>query len=89
MPRTIRNYLLLDRYRQLVTELYCKPKDEIIIGNFLLPTEQVPIERPQKRQERFQYQKMKQFSAKISGFCLDARKRTSTKIKTRKQMGQL
>ena len=52
MPRTIRNYLLLDRYRQLVTELYCKPKDEIIIGNFLLPTEQVPIERPQKRQER-------------------------------------
>ena len=48
MPGTIRNHLLLDRYRDLVTELYCEPKDEIIIGNFLSPTEQVPIERPQK-----------------------------------------
>ena len=52
MPGTFRNNLLLDRYRELVTELYCEPKDEIIIGNFLLPTEPVPIERPQKRQER-------------------------------------
>ena len=50
MPGTIRYSLLLDRYRELVTELYCEPKDEIIIGNFLSPTEQVPIERPEKRQ---------------------------------------
>ena len=52
MQGTIRNNLLLDRHRELVTELYCEPKDEIIIGNFILPTEQVPIERPQKRQKR-------------------------------------
>ena len=52
VPGTIRNHLLLDRYRELVTELYCEPKDEIIIGNFLPPTEQDPIERPQKRQKR-------------------------------------
>ena len=52
MPGTIRNQLLLDRYRELVTELYCEPKDEIIIGKFLSPTEQVPIKRPQKRQKR-------------------------------------
>ena len=52
MPGTIRNHLPLDRYRELVTELYCEPKDEIIIGNFLSPTEQVPTERPQKQQKR-------------------------------------
>ena len=46
MPGTIRNNLLLDQYTKLVTELYCEPKDEIIVGNFLSPTEQVPIERP-------------------------------------------
>ena len=40
LPGTIRNHLLLDRYRELVTELYCEPKNEIIIGNFLSPTEQ-------------------------------------------------
>ena len=52
MPGTIRNNLLLDQYRELVTELYCEPKDDIIIGNFLSPTEQVPIGKPQKRQKR-------------------------------------
>ena len=36
MPGTIRNHLLLDRYRELVTDLYC---------------EQAPIERPQKRKK--------------------------------------
>ena len=46
MPGTIQNHLLLDRYRELVTELYCEPKAEIIIGNFLSPTKQVPIDRP-------------------------------------------
>ena len=52
MPGTIRSHLPLDRYRELVTELYCEPKDEIIIGNFLSPTEQVPTERPQNQQKR-------------------------------------
>ena len=80
VPGTIRNHLLLDRYRELVTELYCEPKDEIIIGNFLSPTEQgQKIDR-----KGFQYQKRKRFSAKTSGFCLDARNRaTRTKIKNK------
>ena len=52
MPGTIWNHLLLDQYRELVTELFCEPKDEIILGNFLSATEQVQIEGPQKRQER-------------------------------------
>ena len=87
MPGTIRNHLPLDRYRELVTELYCEPKDEIIIGNFLSPTEQIGNKNDRKG---FQYQKRKRFSAKTSGFCLDARKRTTrTKIKMKKQMRQL
>ena len=81
LPGTIRNHLLLDRYRELVTELYCEPKDEIIIGNFLSPTEQ----GHKNDRKGFQYQRRKRFSAKTSGFCLDARKRTTrTKIKTKK-----
>ena len=81
LPGTIPNHLLLDRYRELVTELYCEPKDEIIIGNFQTPTEQ----GHKNDRKGFQYQKRKRFSAKTSGFCLDARKRTTrTKIKTKK-----
>ena len=51
MRGTIQNHFLLDRYRELVTDLYCEPKDEVIIGNFLSPTEQALIERPQKRKK--------------------------------------
>ena len=90
MPGTIPNHLLLDRYRELVTELFCEPKDEIIIGNFLSPTEHVPVERHKNDRKGFQFQKKERFSAKTSGFCLDVRKRTTrTKIKTKKQMRQL
>ena len=51
MPGTIQNHLLLDRYREPVTDLYCEPEDEVIIGTFLSPTEQAPTERPQKRKK--------------------------------------
>ena len=37
MPGTIKNHLLLDRYIELVEKLYCEPKYEVIIGNFLTP----------------------------------------------------
>ena len=52
MPGKIRNHLLLDRYRELVTELNSEPKDKVIIGNFLSPTKQLPIERPQERHRK-------------------------------------
>ena len=51
MPGTIRNHLLLDWYRELVTDLYCEPEDEIIIGRFLSSSEQAPIEGAQKRKK--------------------------------------
>ena len=35
MPGTIKNHMLLDRYKELVEKLYIEPKNEIIIGIFL------------------------------------------------------
>ena len=37
IPGTIKNHLLLDHYKELVEKLYCEPKNEVIIGNFLTP----------------------------------------------------
>ena len=34
LPGTIKNHLLLDRYQQLVLDLYTEPKDEEILGSF-------------------------------------------------------
>ena len=38
MPGTVKNHMVLDRYKELVEKLYVEPKNEIIIGNFLTPT---------------------------------------------------
>ena len=35
MPETVRNHMVMDRYKEIVTRLYCEPKNEIIIGSFL------------------------------------------------------
>ena len=35
MPGTVRNHMLLERYIQLVEELYVEPKEEQILGSFL------------------------------------------------------
>ena len=45
MPGTIKNHMLLDRYRELVEQLYCEPKEEVIIGNFLTPDTNLNINR--------------------------------------------
>ena len=50
-----KNHLLLDRYKLLVEKLYCEPKDEVIIGNYLTPiTELLNVDRrpENKRTER-------------------------------------
>ena len=55
LPGTIKNHLLLDRYKLLVEKLYCEPKDEVIIGNYLTPiTELLNVDRrpENKRTER-------------------------------------
>ena len=35
MPGSIKGHMLLQRYQDIVDELYCQPKDEIIMGSFL------------------------------------------------------
>lgn len=42
MSGTCVNLLLLERYKQLTEELYLEPKEEIVLGSFL-----VPIQTPQ------------------------------------------
>ena len=52
LPGTIKNHMLLDRYKELVNKLYCKPKNEVIIGNFLtsVPNENIHLNQSQQQQ---------------------------------------
>ena len=36
MAGTVRNHVLLERYMKLVTELYADPKEEVVLGSFLV-----------------------------------------------------
>ena len=47
---TVKNHMLLDRYMQLVSSLYCEPKEEVIMGSLLTKT-QVPALLPASRIE--------------------------------------
>ena len=51
-PGTIKNHMLLDRYKELVNKLYCELKNEVIIGNFLtpVPNENIHLIQPQHQQ---------------------------------------
>ena len=56
---TVKNHMLLDRYRQLVNSLYCKPKEEVIMGLFLART-QLPVLLPASRFAESSVKKEKQ-----------------------------
>ena len=47
LPGTVSNLLVMERYKQLVAELYMEPKEEQILGSFLErdPENQVAIEK--------------------------------------------
>ena len=50
IPGSIKGNILIQRYQQMVEELYCAPKKEMIMGSFLeqmVPTEDEP--RPKKK----------------------------------------
>ena len=48
----MKNHMLLSRYKELVNKLYCEPKNEVIIGNFLtsVPNENIHLNQPQQQQ---------------------------------------
>ena len=52
LPGTIKNHMLLDRYKELVNKLYCRPKNEVIIESFLtsVPNENIHLNQPQQQQ---------------------------------------
>ena len=50
IPGSIKGHMLIQRYQQMVEELYCALKEEVIMGSFLeqiVPTEDEP--RPKKK----------------------------------------
>ena len=51
LPGTIKNHILLDRYKELVNKLYCEPREKVIIGNFLtsVPNENIHLNQPQQQ----------------------------------------
>ena len=52
MAGTVRNHMLLERYMQLVTELYTEPEEEVVLGSFLVRScETVDQSRVKKRQK--------------------------------------
>ena len=53
IPGSIKGHNLIQRYQQIVEELYCAPKEEVIMGSFLeqiVPTEDE--RRPKKKTEK-------------------------------------
>ena len=49
MPRTVKNHLLMEKYKEIVNERYAEPKDEEVLGSFLaLP----PVGKACKRDTR-------------------------------------
>ena len=50
LPGTIKNLMLLDGYKKLVNKLYCEPKNEVIIGNFLtsVSNENIYLNQPEQ-----------------------------------------
>ena len=55
---TIKNHILLDRYKELVDKLYCEPKNEVIIGNFLKSVRNENINLNQRQQQQLAQKKV-------------------------------
>ena len=68
MPGTIKNRMLLDRYKELVKKLYIEPKNEIIIGNFLISAAEPNSQHTQggdtRRKKKIEKEQPEQQSAK-------------------------
>ena len=52
LPGSIMGHMLLKPYKNMVTELYCNPKDETIIGNFLEKNVNVNVNVQQQKKEK-------------------------------------
>ena len=75
LPGTVRNHLLIDKYKEIVTENYAEPKKEEILGSFLaLPPEPIRKLKEQKSTPKVTTKKEKERPrAKTSESCLENR----------------
>ena len=46
IPGTVSNLLCMEKYKELVTNLYIEPKNEEVLGSFLRPRNDVPLTTP-------------------------------------------
>ena len=54
-PGSIKGHMLIQRCQQMVEELYCAPKEEVIMGSFfkqIVPTEDEPRVKKKKKTSR-------------------------------------
>ena len=53
MPATVRNRMVMDWYKEIVSRIYCEPENETFIGSFLeradVVQEATPGVRPNKK----------------------------------------
>ena len=62
IPGSIKGHMLIQRYQLMVEELYCAPKEKVIMGRFLeqiVPTEDEP--RPKKKKTASTTKKNKEY----------------------------
>ena len=60
MPETVRNHLLLEKYKEIINDWHVEPKNEITIGSFLA----VPAVKPSKRKVQAEKDKVASKSKK-------------------------
>ena len=77
------NLFLLEKYKSLVQELYLELKEEEILGNYLQPIHQVPIELPEIPTTNKKRRKLDNTKTKdIRSFLRDVHARQQQAIKT-------
>ena len=54
LPASIKGHLLIEKYKSMVNELYCNPKDEVVIGCFLEEGFNVACEPRRKKKKNVQ-----------------------------------
>ena len=54
MPGTVRNHMVIERYKEIVERLYCEPKNGVVIGCFLENTigNVTPLAGPSDKKKR-------------------------------------
>ena len=86
IPGSIKGHNLIQRYQQIVEELYCAPKEEVIMGSFLeqiVPTEDEPRPKNKKSTSTTKKNEKPKGCKDIGNFFQNAGRPRSNKDSTR------